>query len=178
MLYYPSYDKWDPHIGNASILQLRDIAYCHGTAFKIFADAIRGDGNAAYESFKMLCSENPKNHFLKSGAEPHIIPNGYRGLSHRHPGQIVYSGFSGTFAWMLRGAIERICGVRADYNGLIIDPCLPDCWNSCSVSRNIRGKQFEIEISQCSVDKYSISIDGTPFTGSNFHQNKQLLEIK
>ena len=156
MLHYPPYEKWDPNIGNASILQLRDIAYCHGTAFKIFADTMRGDGNAAYQSFKMLCPENPKNHFTKSGAEPHIIPNGYRGLTHRHPGQVLYSGFSGTFAWMLRGAIERICGVRADYNGLTIAPCLPDAWKICEVDRTFRGKQFAIKINQANSGKYEI----------------------
>jgi cellobiose phosphorylase len=165
MLHYPPYEKWNPNIGNASILQLRDIAYCHGTAFKIFADTIRGDGNAAYESFKMLCSENPKNHFTKSGAEPHIIPNGYRGITHQHPGQVLYSGFSGTFAWMLRGAIERICGIRADYDGLIIDPQLPDAWNKCSIIRNFRNRQFHIEITRKLIadelHKYDIYVDGS-----------------
>ena len=170
MLYYPPYPEWDSHIGNVTILQMRDIAYCHGSAFKIFADTIRGDGNAAYESFKKVCSENPKNHFESSGAEPHIIPNGYGGPTHRYPGKVIYSGFSGTFNWMLRGAIERICGVRADYNGLVIDPCLPDSWNECTIKRNFRDSQFNIKIGRKSADEYEISLDGKKIDGNIIHE--------
>ena len=166
MLYSPPYPEWDSHVGNASILQLRDMAYCHGSAFKIFADTIRGNGNAAYESFKRVCPENPKNHFTTSGAEPHIIPNGYCGPTHRYPGKVMYSGFSGTFNWLLRGAIERICGVRADYSGLIIDPCLPDGWNNCSVSRTIRNQQFDININRTTATKYEIAVNGQKLDGN------------
>jgi cellobiose phosphorylase len=66
---------------------------------------------------------------------------------------------------MLRGAIERICGIRADYDGLIIDPQLPDAWNKCSIIRNFRNRQFHIEITRKLIadelHKYDIYVDGS-----------------
>jgi cellobiose phosphorylase len=145
MLYSPRYEQYSPHLGNISILQLKDVVYSHANAFKIFADCIRGDGNSAYATFKMICPENPDNHYLVSGAEPHIIPNGYRGTSHNHPGQVLYSGFSGTFSWLLRGVIEQIMGAQATYDGLCVAPCLPDGWTESVVARRYRDAEYQIQ---------------------------------
>lgn len=168
MLLYPSYDKYAPQLGNISILQLKDIVYSHANAFKIFADCQLKDGDAALETFKMICPENPENHFSHSGAEPHIIPNGYRGITHSNAGQVLYSGFSGTFPWLLRGVIEQIMGARASYNGLLLSPCIPSAWKECFISRRFRGVDYKILIKRKSAGVHpSIICNGKKLNGSH-----------
>lgn len=166
-LFMPPYDKFDPLLGNVSILQFHSV-YSHAGAFKIHADCMRGNGDEAMETFGRICPDNPENDCMKSNAEPHIIPNGYFGEGHADMGKVVYSGFSGTFSWMLRGAIEMICGARADYAGLKLSPCLPKKWGACGVVRHIRGSQFDIRIEDpghLGSGEVSITVDGKHIAG-------------
>ena len=39
-----------------------------------------------------------------------------------------------------------ILGVRPDYNGLVIDPCIPKKWRSFKVKRVFRGATYDIEV--------------------------------
>ena len=167
-IFMPPFAKFDPHIGNASILQ-RHSVYSHVNAFKIHADCMRSDGDSAYRTFKMICPDNPKNFYTHSGADPHIIPNGYKGFSHPDAGHVTLSGFSGTFSWLLRGALERICGARADYDGLILNPCIPKAWGGCRVSRMYRGSTYTIQIEDpdhLGSGRCQLLVDGQPIDGT------------
>jgi len=41
---------------------------------------------------------------------------------------------------------QWILGVRTDYDGLLIDPCIPATWKGFKVTRIFRGEKFEIEV--------------------------------
>ena len=47
---------------------------------------------------------------------------------------------------MFRDGLDYILGVRPTYEGLIIDPCIPDSWDGYKVSRRFRGATYEIEV--------------------------------
>lgn len=167
MLYFPRYEQYSEYLGNISILQMKDIVYTHANSFKIFADCLRNDGNAALESFKAICPENPANHYTTSGAEPYIIPNGYHGPAHSHPGQVLYSGFSGAFSWLLRGVLEQIMGARATYDGLRLAPCLPTGWRESFISRSHRGVEYRIHYRKVDESRTpGIKCDGNTLNGN------------
>jgi N,N'-diacetylchitobiose phosphorylase len=39
-----------------------------------------------------------------------------------------------------------ILGVRVDYEGLIVDPCIPAHWKEFEVTRQWRGATYQIEV--------------------------------
>jgi N,N'-diacetylchitobiose phosphorylase len=43
-------------------------------------------------------------------------------------------------------ATQYILGIRPDYNGLIVDPCITPEWKSFKVTRRFRNKDFHFEI--------------------------------
>ena len=47
---------------------------------------------------------------------------------------------------MFRDGLDYILGVRPTYEGLIIDPCIPDTRDGYKVSRRFRGATYEIEV--------------------------------
>ena len=59
-------------------------------------------------------------------------------------------------------------GVRADYDGLVIRPCLPSEWEKCEVDRSFRGADYHIEIrnpSRLQRGAVSLTLDGRPVDG-------------
>lgn len=64
--------------------------------------------------------------------------------------------------------VEWTLGVNATYEGLILNPCLPDSWLECDITRQFRGDTYHIHIQRGRGDsegRTSIVIDGEPVLG-------------
>jgi cellobiose phosphorylase len=53
---------------------------------------------------------------------------------------------SGAAAWAYYSLTQYILGIRPEYDGLRIDPCLPAAWKGFKAERRFRGKQVKIEV--------------------------------
>jgi cellobiose phosphorylase len=62
-------------------------------------------------------------------------------------GEAKNSWLTGTAAWSFVSISQYILGIRADYDGLIIDPCIPKDWKEFSVIRKFRNTFYNITIS-------------------------------
>ena len=73
-------------------------------------------------------------------------------------------------AWLVYSAIsQRILGLEATSEGLLIDPHLPEQWSECVITRRFRGDTYNIRIKRASgVAKgaSSIVVDGEPVLGN------------
>ena len=79
-----------------------------------------------------------KNH--SAMGEYHFIHYpGYYGKSYQ-------SWTTGTSAWCMMGVYEGILGIKRDYDGLRIDPCLPKEWEKAEVTRHFRGADYHVII--------------------------------
>ena len=56
------------------------------------------------------------------------------------------SWITGTGGWMYKNLTENILGIKADYNGLKIVPCVPEEWKTVKVKRIFRGGEYNVEI--------------------------------
>jgi cellobiose phosphorylase len=143
--------------------------YCHGTSFKIMADTYLGRGDKAFESMLKVLPDNPRNPCTHSGCPPYQVTNMYYGPEHPRAGQILYSWITGTSDWLFKTLTSHIIGVRADYKGLLIDPCLPSYWKKVSIRRSFHGASYRVTVNnpdgrQTGVK--SITMDGKPVKGS------------
>jgi cellobiose phosphorylase len=62
------------------------------------------------------------------------------------PGQAKNSWLTGTAAWNYVAITQNILGIKPDYKGLRIDPCIPKDWKGYSVKRVFRGSTYHIRI--------------------------------
>jgi cellobiose phosphorylase len=65
--------------------------------------------------------------------------------------------------------MQEMLGVGADYDGLVIDPCLPSAWEDCEVERTFRGATYRIKIhnpDHLQRGKVSLTLDGVPINGN------------
>ena len=57
-----------------------------------------------------------------------------------------YSWLTGTAAWTFLDVSQYILGIRPDYDGLIIDPCIPDTMDGFTAKRKFRGNTYHITV--------------------------------
>lgn len=121
--------------------------YNHGTAFKLVADCVAGRGDNAYSTLKRILPQNKLNDCAKSGVEPYAVCNMYFGPENiTRCGEAPMSWITGTSGWTFRGIVEYIIGVRAEFDGLKIDPQLPSDWKEVKIRREYRNAVYEIQI--------------------------------
>ena len=78
--------------------------------------------------------------------EPYVYSQMITGKVSKHPGEARNSWYNGTAAWLFVTISQWILGIRPDYNGLIVDPCIPSDWNGFTVTRKFRGCIYKITV--------------------------------
>jgi N,N'-diacetylchitobiose phosphorylase len=76
---------------------------------------------------------------------------------------------SGSATWSFYTATQYILGLRPEYDGLRIDPCIPSAWKSFKVTRNFRGKRVSVEVRNTKgVQKgvRTVLLNGEPLEGN------------
>lgn len=151
VLNYPAYEKHDPEIGaitsfpkglkeNASI-------FCHANTWSIIAEAMLGRGDRAFEYYMSFLPAAKNENADIYTMEPYVYCQFITGKEHPYYfGRARNSWLTGTASWAYVALTQYILGVRADYDGLIIDPSIPSDWDGFKVYREYRGKSFTITV--------------------------------
>ena len=53
---------------------------------------------------------------------------------------------TGSGGWAYFAVTHYILGIRPEFGGITIDPCIPDSWDRFTVTRRFRGKEIEIKV--------------------------------
>lgn len=164
----PAYPHYDSHVGRMSGmlpgLFENGGVYNHCNAFKIMADCRLGRGEQAVRTLHKMIPDSPDNPVSVTGAEPYLFVNCWC----MHPSfftRIWFGWFTGTSAWALRGFYEGICGLKRDYAGLKIEPCLPREWDTVELTRTFRGCRYHIIIENTNAREKEIRVDGVALKG-------------
>ena len=172
VVQYPSYTKGSGKIGRSSYFNPgcyeNGSVYNHGVAFKIGADCMVYGGDKALDTIYRILPVNPHNTYEASGVEPYAMTNMYLGpeCSSRR-GESLINWITGTCGWLYRGVIENIIGVKPEFEGLKIEPCLPQKWDRVTVKRVFRGCTYNIEvINKDTEDEFNIFVDGKKINGN------------
>jgi cellobiose phosphorylase len=59
-----------------------------------------------------------------------------------------------------------VLGVRPEWDGLRLDPCLPPGWDKVRVRRSYRGSELDIMIVRDGQGTVTIKLDGQPCAGN------------
>ena len=86
----------------------------------------------------------------------------------RH-GEAKNSWLTGTAAWTFYNVSQYILGIRPQFEGLEIDPCIPSNFPGFTVERKFRGATYVIEVdNKAGVQKgiQKMTIDGKDIVGN------------
>ena len=97
-------------------------------------------------------------------------------------GEAKNSWLTGTAAWTFLNVSQFILGIRPDYDGLIIDPCIPETLDGFTAKRDFRGVTYNITVKNPNhVEKgvVSMTVDGTAVDGNliPFVEGKNEVEV-
>jgi len=85
------------------------------------------------------------------------------------PGEAKNSWLTGTAAWNWYAITQFIFGIRPDFDGLLIDPCVPADWTGFEVRRKFRDADYTIRIEN--PDHVSKGVRGITLNGKRIEGN-------
>ena len=142
--------------------------FCHNNPWIMIGETILGRGDLAYEYYTKIAPAFQDEIALHK-TEPYVYAQMIAGKDAARPGEAKNSWLTGTAAWNYYAITQYILGVRPDYNGLIVDPCIPGAWNGFQISRTFRGAIYHINVRN--PDHISKGVKSLVFNGKNIVGN-------
>jgi cellobiose phosphorylase len=187
LVFWPSYTKYVDYIGTQSIYApgfRNGNIYFRPAGWAIIAAAMSNRVDLAHELYNnaslAVRSEDMETYLL----EPYVYPENYIGPDHQYGGEAQFHWcFGEGTAWMWYAYVSYILGIRAELDGLVIDPKIPAEWNDFKVQRPFRGAIYEIEVNNpghVSSGVRSIVVDGKKIKGNVIipHEDHQIHQVK
>ena len=173
MLMAPAYTEFDEKLGAITTfapgLKENGGIFCHSNPWAIIAETKLGHGDRAFEYYKKILPPTKNNMADIHQTEGYIYSQFITGQDNPNFGRARNSWLTGTAAWNLVAITNYILGVRPDFDGLLIDPCIPKDWKGYTVNRIFRGVAYEIEILNpkgVSKGVKSLLVDGKKIEGN------------
>ena len=167
LLLWPAYREPDAEIGYltryAPGSRENGGLYMHAAMWALQAECLLGRHAQAWKLYRSFCPVyrglDPDHYQV----EPYVTPGNVDGPDSPHFGRGGWSWYTGSAAWMFRVSTEWILGVRPDWDGLAIEPCLPPHWNGFRMRRVFRGATYDIRVSVG--ERRRVRIDGVQWRG-------------
>ncbi|MFH1371522.1 MAG: hypothetical protein ABII09_09600 [Planctomycetota bacterium] len=80
------------------------------------------------------------------GSEPYVYSQYTHSIYSPRYGASRVPWLSGAASWAYYAATQYILGIRHDYKGLYIDPCIPTTWKEFAATRQFRNKTLNIKV--------------------------------
>jgi cellobiose phosphorylase len=141
--------------------------YTHAAAWAVVAFAKLGDGNKAWNCFRLL---NPINHARTQReswiykVEPYVMAADVYGEP-PHIGRGGWTWYTGAAGWMYKAGMESILGFDKQGDKLILDPTIPEKWSSYSIRYSYLETVYEIQVNNpdcISKGVLQVRVDGEP----------------
>ncbi len=149
-LFHPPYTRFYPELKGISTFPpgLKENAsiFCHTNPWAEMAECILGRGDIAYEYYKKIAPTNKNKIAEIHQTEPYIYSQMITGDDHPKFGAAKNSWLTGTASWSMKVATEWILGIRPDFHGLIVDPCIPKKWDKFRFTRHFRNAVYDIQV--------------------------------
>ena len=150
ILQQPAYSKYYVHLCEVSSYPpgYKENAgiFTHNNTWIQIAETILGRGEHAMQYYKSICPANKENQIDIYRCEPYVYCQMTAGRDAPTPGEGKNSWLTGTAAWSFVALSQYILGIRPDYDGLIIDPCIPKEWDEFKIIRKFRNTTFKVTI--------------------------------
>jgi len=171
VLLWPAYSRYHLELGEISSYpqgyKENGSVFCHNNPWIMIAETELGHGDAAFDLYRKIAPVYLKDQKLHR-TEPYVCAQTVNGKESWKPGEARNSWLTGTAAWMFVAASQAILGVKPQFDGLMLDPCLPESVKNLKVSRLYRGNTYEIEMENLAggeKGQITLVVDGQPVEG-------------
>ena len=156
-LNQPPYTKYHSELGEISSYPpgYKENAgiFCHNNPWIMIAETVIGRGNRAFEIYKKITPSYIEDISDIHRTEPYVYSQMIAGKDAPRVGEAKNSWLTGTAAWNYFAISQFILGIRPEFKGLRIDPCLPNEIDNCEIVRYFRGTKYIIKITNNGTNK-------------------------
>ena len=143
--------------------------FAHNNPWVIIGETVLGRGDRAWEYYAKICPAYLEDKSDLHKVEPYVYCQMTAGKDAARPGEAKNSWLTGTAAWNWYAVTQFILGIRPDYDGLRIDPCIPDSWPGYEVDRTFRGARYHIKVenpARVCRGVRTVTVNGKPVEGN------------
>ncbi len=140
--------------------------FCHNNPWVIIAEAMSGNKERAFDYYKRIAPAYNEEISDLHKTEPYVYAQMIAGKDAAKPGEAKNSWLTGTAAWNFHAVSQYLLGIRHEYDGLRIDPKLPEEYDIVKVKRQFRGIIYHIVIHNKGDVFGRIEVDGKVIKGN------------
>ena len=149
-LVAPAFSRYEPHLGEITSYppgyKENGGIFCHTNPWLMIAEAMNGNAEGALDYYLRINPSAREALGEIHRCEPYVYAQMIAGPEAPTFGEAKNSWLTGTAAWNLVAATQWILGIRAEHDGLRIDPCLPADWTGFTATRRFRGATYRITV--------------------------------
>ena len=138
--------------------------FCHNNPWIVCGEATLGRGDEAFDVYRRICPAYLEDESEVHETEPYVYSQTVTGRASGEPGHAKNSWLTGTASWTFVSISQAILGIQPDYDGLRVQPCLPEFLTEYHVRRTFRAAQYDIHVRR--TGKKTLTVNGEPVSGN------------
>jgi len=149
-LSYPGFNGYDKSKGGVSSYppgaKENGGIFLHANPWVMYAEAIRGNGQRAFEYYNQINPITKNDSIDEYELAPYVYPQNILGDEHPQFGLARNCWLSGTASWTYQVMTKELLGIKPEFKGLTINPCIPKTWDKFYVIRSFRNTKYNIKV--------------------------------
>ncbi len=149
VLNFPAYTRYHIELGEQSSYPMgykeNGGIFCHNNPWIIIGETMCGRGNDAWDHYTKIAPAWIRDQHLHR-TEPYVYAQCLAGKESSRPGEAKNSWLTGTAAWNWVAVTQHILGIQPSYDGLVINPCIPEGMKEFTVCRRFRDAVYNIKV--------------------------------
>ncbi|HBE77861.1 MAG TPA: glycosyl transferase [Firmicutes bacterium] len=139
--------------------------FCHNNSWIMIAETVLGRAEQAFEYYQKIAPAYREEISDLHRMEPYVYSQMIAGSDAKLYGQAKNSWLTGTAAWNYVAITQYILGIRPEFDGLRVDPCIPSRFQEIHINRKFRGVLYKIHIKNNRSGNYLLQMNGANLPG-------------
>lgn len=141
--------------------------FCHNNPWVMIAETVVGRPERAWEYYKKICPSYLEDISDLHRTEPYVYAQMIAGKDAVKPGEAKNSWLTGTGSWNFVAISQYLLGVRPEWDGLLVQPCMTKDVSQYQVVRRARGATYNITVKNSGAAANArLSVDGKAISGN------------
>ena len=180
-LNQPPYSKYHLELGEISSYPpgYKENAgiFCHNNPWIMIAETVLGRGERAFEVYKKITPAYIEDISDIHRTEPYVYSQMIAGKDAIRAGEAKNSWLTGTAAWNYYTVSQYILGIRPEFDGLRIEPCLSKDIKEFNITRKYRGTLYRISIINNNTGKTIVTADNGTVDGNIVSSDNEVCNV-
>lgn len=182
VLNYPPYSTYHLELGEISSYPqgYKENAgiFCHNNPWIMIAETVLGNRDRAFKLYKKIAPAYLEDISDIHRTEPYVYSQMIAGRDAVRVGEAKNSWLTGTAAWNYYAVSQYLLGIKPDFDGLVINPCISTEIGKFEITRRFRGTEYRITVENTGSKNVIIEADNGTVNGNMVSSDAAVCNVK